>query len=252
MPEENSNTPNPSMQNIPVTDTAQPVADPSVQPPVPESSKPRVNKRLVMIIAAILLLLVVGGTAAYFLVFKNQVATPTSTPTPEATATPDPTADWETYTTNEYSFKHPLGLKSDTGAAGRAFESIRFSFMGQKQIASGKIETELSDGYAFTVTKIGSIDTTSPKQEAEKEYSNSKESCPSDNAIVEIIAKTTIDNNEAYRFSVKDCLGDYTLSFVSSDKFVYSIIQLYVGDSEDYSGYKLITDQILSTFKFVE
>jgi len=103
MPEENS--------NIPATDTPQPVIDASVPQPVPEPSKPKVNKKLVMAIAAVLLLLTAGSIAAYFLVFKNQTAQPSPIPTPEATATPDPTANWETYTNEKYGFslKYPTG-----------------------------------------------------------------------------------------------------------------------------------------------
>ena len=122
MPEEISNTPNPSTQKVGSTEQNAEAAvptinDPSVPQPVPEPSKPKVNKRLVMIIAAILLLLVAGGIAAYFLVFKNQTAQPSPLGSPEPTAeAADPTADWKTYEGKYFTFKYPSSWNYDTNA----------------------------------------------------------------------------------------------------------------------------------------
>lgn len=163
-----------------------------------------------------------------------------ASPTP--TATTDPTANWKTYTnpTNTYSFKYPDGLKSDTGAAGVGFESIRFTYIGPAQLASGKTQTELSDGYSFSVTKLGSTFQSDPKTEIGKAAQNSKENCTSVSAISNVV----IAGINAFRYS-GNCLGNYTTIYLSDGKNTYSITQLYTNDS-----YKTITDQILSTFKF--
>jgi hypothetical protein len=77
------------------------------------------------------------------------------------------------YDNFEYSFKHPAGLKSDSGAVGTGFESIRFQLMGPKQISSGRTQTSLFDGYSFEVTKLGLATQKTPEQWATERRNNS-------------------------------------------------------------------------------
>lgn len=220
--------------------------------PVPNHStiQPSDNSSTLPILSmAIFVLLSLGAVA--FLYYQNQQlkgmlanyqSTPVTSPTPVATV--DLTANWKTYInpSKTYSFKYPDGLKSDTGAAGSGFESIRFTFMGQKQIDSGRTQTELSEGYMFIVTKVGLTSAFDPKKAAEKQQTGSTESCKN----ISDLTKVKIDGFDGFSIG---CIGESTTTFVSDGKSTYSITEFYTGDNKD--TYKKTTDQILSTFKFI-
>jgi len=160
------------------------------------------------------------------------------------------TSGWEKYLSTNYSFIHPAELKSDTDAAGTGVDSIRFRYMGPKQIATGRTQTDLFDGYAFIVTKIASTKDSTTLIEAEKAHTNSQENCPSEDGAVETINTSTVSSQPAYSYSVTNCFADYTSTFVSNNDAIYNIIVTYTGDEVDYPTYKNITHQILSSFKF--
>ena len=182
---------------------------------------------------------------------SNTTAQPVSSSSPTDTPTIfDSTANWETYTSLEYSFKHPKDLKSDTGAAGTGFESIRFQFIGSKQIASGRTQTSLFDGYSFVVTKIGSTTQKTPEQWATERRYNSKENCGPE-VILSDVKQITVDKANGVQYSVKNCIGDYTSSYVSNGGSVYEVTQLYVGEQADQKEYEEITNQIFNTLKFL-
>jgi hypothetical protein len=215
--------------------------NPTPQPP----EKSKSSNSLTIISMAIFILMSLG--VIVFLYYQNQqlksmLATyqAQSSPTPSATA--DPTANWKTYTnpTKTYSFKYPDGLNSDTLPGGTGFEGIRYTFMGPIQTASGKTQTELTDGYSFAVVKQGQSSELDPKTEIEKSVQNSKENCTSISTVSDVV----IAKVDAFQYS-ENCLGTYTITYLSDGNYTYSISQLYTSES-----YKTVTDQILSTFKF--
>jgi len=166
---------------------------------------------------------------------------------PSQAVSPISTSNWDVYESSlkSYSFKHPPGLKSDTGAAGVGFESIRFMLVGPTQMASGRTQTELFDGYAFIVTKLGSSTTLDPKKEIETQQKNSVSNCQDVGAVTSVI----VAGKQAYQYAA-NCRGTYTTTYVSNGMNTYSITQSYAGGNQE--AYKTITDQILSTFKFIE
>lgn len=184
---------------------------------------------------------------------QNATAIPTTATqitTPVVTTPVDPTATWESYTGTEYSFKHPAGINSDTGAAGAQAESIRFSFMGQKQIDSGRTQTELADGYMFVVTKIDAKSEKTPEQWArERMKANQEDNCGPD-VVFSDIKPVQLGTSTGVQYTVRNCRGDYTSSYISNGKYIYEVTQLYVGDAADQKGYEETTNQIFSTLKF--
>jgi len=260
------------MENQPIinsSETASLNSAPIVQTSVPIETK---TSFIVPIVLTVLLSAIVFGFGGYYLGIRSlntkidleNIQTspiptlspipsnsPTSIPTVSTSSTSDSTVNWETYTGSEYSFKHPAGLKSDTGAAGAGSESIRFQYMGQKQVASGRTQTELFDGYAFIVTKIGLISQKTPEQLATERRNNSKDNCGSDVVLSEI-KSVSLGMSKGVQYSVKNCMGDYTSSYVSSGNNVYEIIQLYVGENVDQKGYEEITNQIFNTLTFMQ
>jgi hypothetical protein len=243
----------PTVENTETPPFGNPTAPPvNSVPPTPEVPAQAEAPKSKLIPILVVMLIIVALGAAGLWAYQNYFTSPVTSPESSAqagipTATTDPTADWQTYTNPSatYSFKYPSGLGSDTDAAGEGFESIRFSYLGPAQTASGKTETEMFDGYAFIVTKPGLTTEFDPKTEAERQQTNSKEICQN----VSEITTTTVDGFNAFRFS-DDCLGEHITTFVSDDKNTYSITQFYGGENK--SSYKTTTDQIISTFKFLE
>lgn len=217
-------------------------------PPVHPSNH---NNNLAVISMAVFVLMslsVVGYLYYQNQQLKNMLAnyqTPTISPTPIATT--NPTADWETYisSSKDYSVKHPKGLKIDNNTAGAGEESTRFVYMGQSQIDSGRTQTELADGYFFVIAKIGKNSQFEPKAEITKSLANTKEECVQDNASFTSVTQMKLGEINAYQYSAS-CRTDYTITYLSDSKNTYSITQFFTNQD-----YKTITDQILSTFKFI-
>lgn len=208
----------------------------------------------------VIALLIVGLGALGYVIYKNQFGAKTIgpdvlSPTPGINTTPVPDFinDWEIYSNSAYSFKHPKDLASDTNAGGANAESTRFRYMGEKQKTSGRTQTELFDGYMFIVTKIDSSGQKSAKQAAEEAYKSTKQNCGNyDNSSISEISVITINGQIAYQYEVSNCYTDYKNTFIANGDSVYNITQSYTGEEPEYFEYKKITDQILSTFEFVD
>lgn len=123
--------------------------------------------------------------------------------------------------------------------------------MGKRQRESGRIQTELGDGYMFTVSFRGKNTDTSPEKVTQSTYTGAKENCYQDSKFTEI-TKTIVAGRTAETYSVINCLGYYTEYFLSDEKNVFELAELYVGQPNDQVEYRKTTHQILSTFKFLE
>jgi hypothetical protein len=159
----------------------------------------------------------------------------------------DTTIDWELLINNNYSLKYPKEATVET----RDNESLVY-FMGQKQIDSGRTQTELFDGYSFRLEKILDNSANSLVELSTKERNNAIENCNYENGSISDLIALKIDGKEAFQYYATGCYIDYTESFVSYNGEYYRISQSYVGDEEDYMGYKDITKNILSTIKYID
>jgi hypothetical protein len=232
----------------------QPAQPQSETPTTPPKKKSHILIDILILLFGVSIGLMVNKTtlfSALRIPFRTVAPTPLVSPAspslggPKPTAkagSPDPTVNWKTYTSqkNTYSFKYPDGLTSDAGAAGTGYESIRFILIGPTQIASGRTQTELFDGYSFSITKLGPVSQIDPKTEIEKQEQNSKNVCTKVSAVSNIV----VSRLNAFQYS-SDCMGSNTITVVTDGVDTYSITQMYTNNS-----YKTITDQILSTFKF--
>ncbi len=145
---------------------------------------------------------------------QNLLTTPTKTPTPTPypiptlaiidTATDSAiTADWNDYTNKNYVFKFPKGsiLHIYTGQPAYGIESASIQFMGPTQVASGRVETELGDGYTFRVVLINSNTSNISQQYVEDAIIREKESCPDDNPFISPITQKLIDGIKSVYYS---------------------------------------------------
>jgi len=179
---------------------------------------------------------------------QNEIAEPSQLP--GSTPIIEQTSSWETYTGDEYSFKHPQRLESDTDAAGAGAESIRFTFIGPKQIASGRLETSLFDGYTFSVTKMGLFSEKTPEEWATERRKNTSEDICGPEVKLTDVKRITVNKAVGVQYSVKNCFADHTISYVSYKNNVYEITQNYMGESADQKNYEEITNQIFDTVTF--
>lgn len=205
-------------------------------------------------ILLLLLGLIVGGVVVYGVMTMNSIpsneVTPVATNISTSTPVPQVKAGWTTYSGDDYSFQYPLAeTKTDTGAAGTGFESFRVIYMGEKQRASGRTETSLADGYMFIVTKIQTDGSKTISELAAERRGNSVQGCL-DDAQVGAIKEVDVGNQKGLQYSVDNCLGDYTNTYVGVDKAVYEITQMFTGEEPEYFEYKKITEEIFSTLKF--
>jgi hypothetical protein len=99
------------------------------------------------------------------------------------------------------------------------------------------------------VTKIGSVTQKTPEQLASERKSNLKDDCGAEVVISEV-KSITLGKSSGVQYSVKNCMGNYTNSYVSNGNNVYEITQLYTGEAIDQKGYEEITNQIFNSLKF--
>lgn len=258
---ENQNPPNYYPNTVP-PETNTTIPQPATETSQAAATPPRIKKSWAkfFIFLTFLITAVFFGGAGYFWgkvsvgvnpfqSFTKNGITLTPAPTPTEEPLTDSTKDWETYTGKEYEFKYPAGLKSDTGAAGANFESIRVQYMGEKQTASGRTQTELFDGYAFIITKIDSAPEKTPLEWAEIKRASTKETCL--DATFSDINETAIEKGTGVQYKVTNCFADYTLSLIEYNGIVYEITQVYVGEPADQAKYEHTTDLIFNSIKFI-
>ena len=174
-----------------------------------------------------------------------EITPPETTDTTNTETTPNPVKnpDWESFDADTYSFLYP----PEATPLEREYGSV-ITFMGPKQIASGRTQTELFDGYSFSIEPVETTDELATF--AQNERTNAEENCHSGEGAVSELAETTIANQPAFQFTVTDCYVDYTSTLVEHNGQSYRISQSYVGTPEDQAGYREITQQILQSIQF--
>lgn len=194
------------------------------------------NAPLILILASVLL----GGIAWY--TSQQRINAPADEVTPIPINIP---SSWNTITHDEYTFQYPSEAKGETQES----ESV-ISYMGPKQIASGRTQTELFDGYAFRIGSITTTPNTPLEQVAKNQHDNAQQNCQVQEGTVSPATPVSIDGQDAFQYSAKGCYLDYTETIVVFNDTVYMISQSYTGEAEDQKRYQAITNQILSSLKF--
>lgn len=216
----------------------------------------RHNQGIAQILVILILIGLIALIAYYFLSLKsglalksNQAVQAFASPTPksksESEVLPDDTQDWKVFSDPKYgfSFKYPADAKLVDSPEGQA----RIVFMGQKQIASGRTQTELSDGYGFFVSVTSS--TLSLTEAYQNRLESFKNVCDASNMTK---PKTSEVGKKPALSYESSCLGDYTTYLVKNGDNLFEINELYAGESNDQIIYKKTSDKILSTFVFIK
>jgi hypothetical protein len=116
---------------------------------------------------------------------------------------------------------------------------------------SESMDNSISDGYVFKVLvyKDLSYDIANIVQQKRDAFSFTK--CDSDFNISNV-TRLRIDGREASSFDVTNCPSNFSEYFVSTNNNVYELVKVYSGNLGFKERYKLITDEILTTFEFID
>lgn len=213
---------------------------------------------LLWILLALFAIVVLGGGAyyafmspkkpAYVPPFPSPLEVVIPSEEPRASVVVDATANWKTFSEPTYGFSYKYPAEAEVVETGSASGQYKVLFVGQKQIASGRTQTSLFDGYIFNISVRGKIGETSVDQVTNETYQGTKSTC--EQAQLSAISAVIINSTPAKTYTVTNCMGDYTETFITDGKNIFELTQLYTGDATDQPKYQQITNQILSTFKF--
>ena len=212
------------------------------------------NTRGFIIVYAILVLVLVSAAGYFFLrsnlFTKNNTAevrpTSQSSPSyqvPTLMKNEDIPENWKTYTSQKYNFefKYPPEARLSDQSEGY----VAVSFMGEKQKASGRTQTELFDGYAFNIADVTAGGYRDLDDFYAQKVSELKEICTK----IGDPKETTISGRRAITQRLS-CLNDYDSYYVLSNNTYFEISLFQVGEAEDLPNYTETVNKIFSTFKF--
>lgn len=124
------------------------------------------------------------------------------------------------------------------------------SYMGPKQKASGRTQTELFDGYAVSLTRFSEIVGDDPlTTQAESDRQGTIDGCGEDS--VTQITSLKLVNHQALSFT-GGCLGEATNYYLLAGSALYRISTMAVGTPEDSYNYEQTVKDILSSLEFTE
>lgn len=154
----------------------------------------------------------------------QEFISPTQTPKEEP---------WKKYEGKNFSFEYPesLDLEEDE-------KSVKLTFWGKNQ----KENTELYDGYSFSITQLES-ENQKPADIAKKERETTLEVCEEVSEIKEV----NVNNTKAYEYEL-NCQAKTKNIYLENQKINYQITLAYAGDEK----YKEILEKILSSLKFTQ
>jgi hypothetical protein len=207
---------------------------------------------IVLVVLGLLFIAVIG-----YLFFQNiqkdkEVSEPIPSPTipekrpsPTSISQPDLTSEWNTYQNQKYNFQFKYPPESDLNE--QSDEHVAASYMGEKQRAEGRTQTELFDGYAFNVANVteggyGDLDDFFIQK-----VNQIKDVCTS----ISNPRETTVSGRRAITHKLT-CLGDYDAYYVKNKDQYFEISLLHVGDEADLPTYTKTVNKIFSTFQFTE
>jgi hypothetical protein len=142
---------------------------------------------------------------------------------------------WEKYESQNFSFIYPAGVKIK-----EENKTISLIYLGKTQ----KEETELYDGYSFSISQIENA--TNLLSVIKKERESSIKACGNPQKISEI-EEIEVAKTKGYQYT-SDCPIKTTNIYLQNSKRVYRIITTWAGDEKN----KEILDKVLASLNFKE
>lgn len=198
------------------------------------------KKKLNVVIIVIIILLVSGY---FYLGKKSSPPNLLSSPTPTPIVKNEIPKNWKTYTSQKYNFefKYPPEARLSDQSEGY----VAVSFMGEKQKASGRTQTELFDGYAFNIADVTNEGYKNLDDFYTQKVIQLKEVCTK----IGDPKKITISGKQAITHKLR-CLNDYDSYYVLNNNTYFEISLFQVGEAGDLPAYSDTVNKIFSTFRF--
>lgn len=172
-----------------------------------------------------------------------QISSPS--PTPTLTKDNNIPENWKTYKSQKYNFEFNYPPEAKLSDQSEGYVAV--SFMGEKQKASGRTQTELFDGYAFNIADVtaggyGDLDDFYAQKVIQL-----KEVCTE----IDNPKETTISGKRAITQRLS-CMNDYNSYYVLVNDRYFEISLFQVGEAEDLPVYTETVNKVFSSFRFID
>lgn len=197
----------------------------------------------------LVLILIIAGLG--YLKWQSRGESVTTTPvlSPSPTVTPQ-ASDNQVLTTEYFSLAYPKVATSSPVSESPDSTSWSIRYMGEKQVSSGRTQTELFDGYAITVTVFPTVVGDDPSTtQAESDRQGTIDGC-GDSSVTKI-RDVKLAGIDTLSFS-GGCLGEANHFYFMDQDHLYRITSMAVGEPEDAFAYQQTVDQALASLKLLK
>jgi hypothetical protein len=224
-------------------------SDSSIISPLP----PKITNKLLIFLVILIITALIGGIYLYIQNQPQKSQTKESSLTQEKPSpTPDPTLEWKIYTNTKYNFslKYP-----DIFFTTNAPEDTTVIFYLSNEEGISKYELYQKPQITVQIhEKTTLVDIANTLEEAKKtqeEILEKSNITPTEDGLIELDLKEKTQNGQkAYYFEKfeENYMGITT--YLEKNGSTYSVGLLSINEYNDY--YKVVYDQILSTFMFID
>ena len=172
---------------------------------------------------------------------------PSPIPSPVVVASPIPMV--RSFTTDYFTLEYPVEASAAAESEGIDFHSWRIYFMGDKQRASGRTQTELFDGYAVSLTRFEGVGEELERTQAEADQQGIIDACGKEN-VTDIVSKKYLARQILTFFG--GCLGEADYYYFVERDHLYRITSMVVGEDLDKEKYQVTVERILTSLKFTD
>ncbi len=166
----------------------------------------------------------------------------------------DNDVNWKEYTNQKYEFyiKYPVkGVLTQYDISPEEPSVFKVYFTPDtskiKNIDAVE-ETDINEGMLFKITVVKDIELKTPETAAQEKISFFKTVCPA-TAKISGLQKGEFSGFESQTFTVRDCRGNYKVTFVKRKTNMYEMSQFSTGDVGFEQRYKATTDKMLSNMR---
>jgi hypothetical protein len=153
--------------------------------------------------------------------------------------------EWKTYADYHSGFSINYPPELEAKLFNETPPRVKISFIGQEQTASGRIESELFDGYSISARVVSNIKTDTLDKVANEFLKANIGACPTEPSS-SAVTDSQVGNIQAKSFTILNCGGDSTNYYVTNNDSIFELAQSYT--NEDF---KLKVDEITATFKLL-
>lgn len=147
-----------------------------------------------------------------------------------------------------FEYAKEASVSEFTAVDTKKVNKMEIAFAPTTEADTSITEQTITAGYILRISRFTAV-----TKKIDEVASTKKESyslnCPS-TATISPISTVQIDSIDARTFTVDNCNGNFTLTFVPRFYSYYEINQISKGDIGYIQQYKLATDQILKSIKF--